>query len=187
MPEYHANVTEIHMVVHHGTHLDAPRHFIADGPAMDEVPLERLYGQGVVWRIDAPDHGVIEVADLERATPRMQEGDILLIDTDRARHINTKRYEDHASLSPEAAEWLLRQGAKIVGVDFGTPDMAPNRRHEGFDWPVHQILLSRGVLIAEHMNNLRTLAGRRAEMMFLGLNIVGSDGAPLRAIARAID
>jgi kynurenine formamidase len=187
MPEYHANVTELHMVVHHGTHLDAPRHFIADGPTMDEVPLERLYGQGVIWRIEAPDHGVIGVAALERATPRMQEGDIVLLDTGRATHINTKRYDDHASLAPEAAEWLRERRAKIVGVDFGTPDLAANRRPEGFDWPVHHILLSRGILIAEHMNNLGALVGRRAEIMFLGLNIAGSDGAPMRAVARAID
>jgi kynurenine formamidase len=187
MPEYHANVTEMHMVVHHGTHLDAPRHFIADGPTMDQVPLERLYGQGVIWRIDVPDHGIIDVARLEAATPRVKEGDIVLIDSDRARCINTKRYEDHASLSPEAAEWLLARGIKMVGVDFSTPDLASNRRADGFDWPVHHILLSRGVLIAEHMNNLGALAGRRCEIMFLALNIVGSDGAPARVVARAID
>jgi arylformamidase len=187
MPDYHANVTEMHMVVHHGTHLDAPRHFIADGPTMDQVPLERLYGQGVIWRIDAPDHGIIDVVQLEAATPRVQEGDIVLIDTDRARHINTKRYEDHASLSPEAAEWLLARGVKMIGVDFSTPDLASNRRAEGFDWPVHHILLGRGVLIAEHMSNLGALASRRCEIMFLALNIVGSDGAPARVAARAID
>ena len=45
------NVTEIHMVVHHGTHFDAPRHFVEDGTTIDQVPLERLYGQGVIWRI----------------------------------------------------------------------------------------------------------------------------------------
>ncbi|MGA7162727.1 MAG: cyclase family protein, partial [Pseudolabrys sp.] len=27
IPQHRANVTEVHMVVHHGTHLDAPRHF----------------------------------------------------------------------------------------------------------------------------------------------------------------
>src|ERR1700719_1551274 len=69
IPEHRANVTEVHMVVHHGTHLDAPRHFIADGPAMDEVPLDRLYGPGVVWRFDKDDDGMIDVADLARATP----------------------------------------------------------------------------------------------------------------------
>jgi hypothetical protein len=31
------------------------------------------YGPGVIWRIDVADRGVIDAADLEPATPRMQE------------------------------------------------------------------------------------------------------------------
>lgn len=42
------------------------RHFIADGPAFHEIPLERLYGPGVVWRIDAEPYGVIEADTLAR-------------------------------------------------------------------------------------------------------------------------
>jgi kynurenine formamidase len=187
IPEHRANVTEVHMVVHHGTHLDAPRHFIADGPTMDEVPLERLYGPGVIWRLDAPDRGIIDVADLERATPRMRAGDIVLIDTGRACHINTNQYMQHASLTGEAAAWLVMQGAKVVGVDFATPDLAAHLRPADFAFPVHYTLLSQGVLIAEHVTGLATLAGRRAEIMFLGLNIAGSDGAPVRAVARVAD
>jgi hypothetical protein len=48
-------------------------------------------------------------------------------------------------------------------------------------------LLSQGVLIAEHVTGLAPLSGRCTEIMFLGLNIAGSDGAPARATARAID
>jgi kynurenine formamidase len=187
IPEHRANVTEVHMVVHHGTHLDAPRHFIADGPTMDEVPLERLYGPGVIWQIDAPDRGVINVADLERASPRMRPGDIVLIDTGRARYVNTDRYMQHACLTGEAAAWLVQQGAKLVGVDFATPDLAAHLRPPDFAFPVHYTLLSQGVLIAEHVTGLGTLAGHRAEIMFLGLNIAGSDGAPVRAVARVAD
>src|SRR5262245_36489830 len=124
IPQHRANVTEVQMVVHHGTHLDAPRHFIADGPTIDQIPLERLYGPGVIWRIDVADCGLIDVADLELATPRMQEGDIVLLDTGRARYINTEKYMNHASLTAEAADWLVKRGAKIVGVDFATPDLA---------------------------------------------------------------
>jgi arylformamidase len=187
IPEHIANVTEVHMVVHHGTHLDAPRHFIADGPTMDQVPLDRLYGAGVIWRFDTQDDGVIDVADLERATPRMRPGDIVLFDTGRAKHVNTDRYMRHACLTAEAAAWLVEQGAKIVGVDFATPDLAPDRRSADFVFPVHYTLLSQGVLIAEHVTNLEALAGHRAEVMFLGLNIAGSDGAPVRAVARPVD
>jgi arylformamidase len=187
IPEHRANVTEVHMVAHHGTHLDAPRHFIADGPTMDQVPIERLYGTGVVWHVDKADYGVIDVEDLEGATPRMRPGDIVLIDSGRARHINTDKYMSHASLTDEAAAWLVKQGAKIVGVDFPTPDLAANRRPPDFAFPVHYTLLSQGVLIAEHVTNLEVLADRRAEIMFCGLNIAGSDGAPVRALARAVD
>ena len=187
IPEHRANVTEIHMVVHHGTHLDAPRHFIADGPTIDQVPLDRLYGPGVVWRFDTPDRGVIDVADLEQATPRLRPGDIVLIDTGRARHINTERYMNHVCLTGEAAAWLVKQGAKIVGVDFPTPDLAAVLRPPDFAFPVHYTLLSQGTLIAEHVTNLQQLAGHRIEVMFLGLNVAGSDGAPMRPVARIVD
>jgi kynurenine formamidase len=36
------------MVVHTGTHVDAPCHFFSDGPSMEQVPLERWNGPGVV-------------------------------------------------------------------------------------------------------------------------------------------
>lgn len=182
-----ANVTEVQMVVHHGTHLDAPCHFIADGPAMDEVPLERLYGSGVIWRFDIPPRGQIEAADLERATPRIKPGDIVLIDSGSGRHVNTEHYEDHPWLGVEGAEWLVAHGAKLVGIDASSPDMAPHYRPANYPMPVHNTLLSHGVLIAEHMTNLTSLAGRRVEVMFLALNIAGSDGAPARVVARPID
>jgi kynurenine formamidase len=175
------------MVVHHGTHLDAPRHFISDGPTMDQVPLDRLYGAGVIWHFDVSDDGVIDAVDLERATPRMREGDIVLIETGRAKHVNTPRYMEHACLTGEAAGWLVKHGAKIVGVDFSTPDLATVRRPADFAFPVHYTLLSQGVLIAEHVTNLEQLAGHRAEIMFFGLNIAGSDGAPVRPVARVIN
>lgn len=180
-------ITEVHMVVHHGTHFDAPRHFIADGPTIDEVPLDRLYGPGVIWHIDAGDRGAIGVAELERATPRMQAGDIVLIDTGWWRHVNTERYEEHPFLTAEAADWLVARGAKLVGMDNSTPDQAPHYRRKDYDFPVHNTLLSHGVLIAEHVTNMTALAGRRVEIMFLGLNIAGSDGAPARVVARPAD
>ena len=182
-----SNVTEVHMVVHHGTHLDAPRHFIADGPTMDEIPLEHLYGEGVIWRFDLPPRATIEAKHLEQATPRIKEGDIVLLDTGWARRINTEAYEDHPSLGAEAAEWLLAHGAKLVGIDASSPEMASHYRPADYAFPVHRSLLSNGVLIAEHMTNMTPLANRRVEIMFLALNIAGSDGAPARVVARPIE
>ena len=186
MPRDPADITEIQMVVHHGTHLDAPGHFLMDGPRFEDIPLDRLYGQGVVWHIDPGDFGLIDVTDLEAATPRMQPGDIVLFDTGRGQHMSTPKYDRHASLTPAAAEWLVAQGARMIGVDFATPDMSPEVRPKGFNWPVHNILLTQGILIAEHVANLSDFAGKRIDAMFNGLSIQGSEGAPTRAIAREI-
>ena len=184
-PQDPVNVTELQMVCHFGTHVDAPCHFIADGPAFHEIPLDRLYGPGVVWRLRCDAYELIEPDHFERAGPASRPGDIVLLDTGWHEYVGSQRYEEHPSLSLAAAEWLVEHGIKLLAVDFATPDLAVNRRPPGFRWPVHHILLSQGVLIAEHLTNLRALAGQRVEVLFLALNIEGADGAPARVVACA--
>src|SRR3954465_5272241 len=75
IPQQPFNVTELSMVVHIGTHVDSPRHFFSDGPALEEVPLERFIGSGVVWQIDKPLEGLVRAEGLERPAPRTHTGD----------------------------------------------------------------------------------------------------------------
>jgi len=180
MPADPYNLTDLHMVAHFGTHVDAPSHFIPDGPGLHEIPLERLCGPGVVVPVAAEPFGLIEPGALEAARP----GDIVLLDTGWARHVGGPRYHEHPSLSVAAAEFLVARGVKLLAVDFPTPDLAVVRRPADFDWPVHHVLLSHGVLIAENVTNLEALSGRRVEAMFLALNVEGADGAPARVVAR---
>ncbi len=186
IPDRPLNITELQMIVHTGTHVDSPRHFFNDGPAFQDIPLERLMGAGVVWRIDKPPYGLIEVDALERMRPRIEPGDMLAIDTGATARAGTPDYSRHASLSLAAANWLVAQRIKLLAVDMPTPDLALELRPEGFDWPVHRALLREGVLIAEQVTNLGPLLGGRAEFMFCPLNIVDCDGAPARVLARAI-
>lgn len=186
IPQRPLNITELQMVVHTGTHVDSPRHFYNDGPAFQDIPLARLMGQGVVWRIDVPLYALIEPADLERMQPALEPGDILALDTGVAERVGTPDYDRHASLSVAAAEWLVQRRLKLLAVDMPTPDIAIDKRAEGFIWPVHRVLLADGVLIAEQVANLRSLAGKRVEFMFCPLNIADCDGAPARVLARAI-
>jgi kynurenine formamidase len=186
IPEQPLNLTELSMVVHIGTHVDSPRHFFSDGPALDEVPLERLIGSGVVWQIEKTLEGHLEPEDLERMSPRLEPGDILVLDTGLVRHVGTPDYDRHAALSIAAAEWLVERQVKLVAMDMPTPELPLHLRPPGFDWPVHHTLLRDGVLIAEQVTNAPSLAGQRAEFLFLPLNIVGSDGAPARVLGRPI-
>jgi kynurenine formamidase len=186
MPADPLNITRMEMVVHVGTHVDAPRHFLLDGPPMETVPLDRLMGPGVVVRLDQPVNGIIDATDLERAEPRVEPGDIVAIDTGWAERWGTPEWDHQPSLSIAAAYWLVERRVRLLAVDTPTPDLSIARRPPDFAWPIHHLLLGHGVLIAEQLANLRSLSGRRVEFLFAPLPIVGSDGSPARVLARPV-
>jgi kynurenine formamidase len=105
----------------------------------------------------------------------------------RPQQAGTAAYDDHPWLSAAAATWLADRQVGLLGIDLPTPDLpVPRRPAEGFGWPVHKILLSRGVLIAEHLTGLAPLAGQRVEIIIGAVNIEGADGAPARILARPV-
>lgn len=184
LPRDPANVTHVSMAVHHGTHVDAPSHFYADGPTIDQVPFDRFYGSGVLYRVPVEAGHIIETSHILESGLPPQPGDIVLIDTGWHKFMGAPEYADAPSLSSELAQWLVDHQVKLVGIDASTPDLPAHRRGPGFDWPVHQILLSNGVLIAEHMANLSALNPGRIEIFFGVTSVVGADAGPARVIAR---
>jgi arylformamidase len=186
MPADPMNVTSIEMVTHVGTHVDAPSHFMPSGATIDQLPLDRFVGRGIVCRV-APTEalGLIETdALIDR--DRIEAGDIVILDTGWARQFGQAGYHAHPSLSENLARWLVARRVKLVAVDLPTPDLAVQVRPPGFGWPVHHILLGAEVLIAEHVTNLAAVSGQRVEALFAPLCIAGADGAPVRALVRAL-
>ncbi|MDB5382427.1 MAG: hypothetical protein JWO26_2059 [Rhodospirillales bacterium] len=187
LPADPLNVTEFSMVVHTGTHMDAPFHFYNDGPTFEAIPLDRLHGRGVVWRLDLAPDSLIGPEHLEVARPALEPGDILALNTGWSDRFGTESYDHHPCLSVAAADWLVARRVKLVAFDFVTPDLPVNRRPPGdFDFPVHRALLRDGVLICEHLRSAGDLAGGHAEFVFGALALVGSDGAPARVLARKV-
>lgn len=180
------NSTIAHLSVHSGTHLDAPLHTLDGGMAIDEIPLERLIGEGVVWAINEAMPRAITVADLEAARPVARHGDRVLLSTGWARHYATPAYRQHPWLSLEAATWLADAGVSLVGIDWPTPEMPPDARPPDFAFDVHHALLDRGVLICENVGDMTELVGSRVELYVLPIPIVGADGAPARVLATAL-
>lgn len=187
LPDDSLNVTEMQMVVHVGTHVDAPRHFFVDGPAFHEIALDRLCGPGVVLRIDRGAGEAITVEDLQPFDAVVRPGDIVAIDTGWSQYAGTPQYHDHPYLAPDAARWLVDHGVKLAAFDVPTPDLPVSRRPDHYDWPAHHVLLSHGVLVSENVCGLTGLAGQRLEFAFVALNIEESDGAPARVMARPVE
>jgi kynurenine formamidase len=179
------NVTELNVCVHHGTHLDAPRHFFAGGASVSELALEDVCGPAVGLTVQRAAGEAITASDLEVQEQRVERGDIVFIHTGWGPHFaaDPERYQFHPYLGMEAAGWLRERGVKLVALDVPTPDMPEPVREPGFDWPVHHLLLGGGTLIAEHLNHLELVAGRRFRAYAFPLPIEGADGSPVRFVA----
>lgn len=186
-PQRLLNVTRMEMIVHIGTHIDSPRHFFLDGPALDQVPLGRLTGRGLLWPIDVQAGELIEPDHLKGLQDQVIAGDILILNSGWHQKAGTADYDDaHPSLSEAAAQWIVQHQIKMIGIDFPTPDLPVARRSPEFDYPIHRKLLANGVLIAEHLTNLDSLGGPVVEVVAPVLNIAGADGAPARILARSV-
>jgi len=183
--ERRLNVTCVEFAVHSGTHVDAFRHFVADGMPIESIPLETFAGPAVGWAFDRAGGEEITAADLEAARPAAEAGDIVFLATGWSRFFEAdpERYRVHPYLSVEAAGWLVERRVKLCIFDVPTPDQPETGRPEGFDWPVHHALLEGGVLIAENAAGLERVAGRRLRAYAFPIPFAGGDGSPVRLVA----
>ncbi|PWQ94000.1 cyclase [Leucothrix arctica] len=110
---------KITTVMHSGTHIDAPAHVVPGAPFMDEVPLPYFFGTGVVLDIPKKKWEMITAEDLENATPKIREGDIVIINTGWHKYYGDNQiYYGHApGFGKEAGEWFVKKKVKMVGND----------------------------------------------------------------------
>lgn len=186
-PGTKVRITNVLLSTHVGTHIDAALHFLPDGKAIEQYPVDAFVGPGIV--IDARREGVVPVtlAEIEAMNPDVREGDIVFFCFGYGRRFGTEEYRDHPYLGDDLAVWLAERGVKMVGVDTTTPDLGGKHRPPDYPYPVHMTLLPRDILIVEHLGpRLEELAGRRVEINAVPLPIRGGDGAPAPVIARPV-
>jgi arylformamidase len=172
-----ANVSKIAMGVHTGTHVDAPRHFLAHGAGIHAAPFIALIGPARVIAISDPHS--ITVAELRQHD--LQPGERILFKTlNSMRCWQTNDFiEDFVYVAQDAARYLASQRIRTVGVDYLS---VGGYTTDGVE--THQALLGAGIWIVEGLN-LATVQPGMYELICLPLNIVDGDGAPARAVLRA--
>ncbi|MGQ0669131.1 MAG: cyclase family protein [Actinomycetota bacterium] len=172
-----ANVSELRLGTHTGTHVDPPLHFIDGAAAIDEVPLDALYGEAVV--ADARGmRGQLGPAELEAlAIPDGVKRLLLKSDNSEMwRSFPAKFPDEYVCLSPEGARWVVERGIRLIGVDFLSVEMKGAPEH-----PTHVELLKNGVVIVEGLNLGDVEPGGYLFGAF-PLRIAGGDGGPARAV-----
>lgn len=171
------SVSHLSLGTHAGTHVDPPAHFIAGAATVDELSLDVLVGDAWLARIGGP--GPITAAELERADIPPATARLLLC-TDNASRPATAFDPDYVALAPDAAQWLLTRGVRLVGID--APSIEP---FDSPGEPVHHLLLAAGVAIVEGLVLGHVLPGAY-ELICLPLLVRGGDGAPARVVLRVL-
>ena len=157
------NLTSFCMCAHNGTHIDAPRHFIKDGKAVDALSLEFFVGMAYVAEHCGSVTGKDALKIIEKAKTQNAEA---------AKRILIK---GDIEVSLEAAKVFASSNLLLLGNELQTigPQNSP--------MAVHLELLSAGVVLLEGI----CLATVSEGVYFLNaepLNLADSDGSPCRAI-----
>jgi arylformamidase len=161
---------------HTGTHLDPPAHFLEGGAGPEGFDLEVLNGPCdlVEVRPRGPTVRAEDLTGVPRGTTRL-----LLKTPNSARWARRLEFfPEFVGLGPEAADYLLERGVRLVGIDALSIESDPTETY-----PVHRALLGRGVAILEGLL-LEPVTTGRFELLCLPLRLDGMDGAPARAVLR---
>lgn len=167
---------KIMMSNHAGTHVDAPAHFIAGGATVSDLPLELMNGRVRVVEIRSTEK--IDVPELQKLVI-MDDFRILFKTKNSLLWSSRKKFKkNYIYLTPEAANYLVESGIKLIGFDYLSID-----RFGEESFSVHKILLGNQVILIESLNLAEVEEGSY-EMSCLPLKLAGLDAAPARVILR---
>ena len=176
------NATTLNLYSHAGTHMDAPRHFLPDGPTLDQQDLQACCGPArLIDLTPVQPRQLLTVEDVVSRIGNVHAGDRLLFRTDWHRRVGTLEYRDELPrISLELAQWLVQSKVALIGVE--PPSVADVNNMEELT-AVHQTLFRGGVVIVEGLAHLDQLTQSEVDFIALPLNILDGDGCPVRAIA----
>lgn len=203
---------KITTVMHTGTHMNAPLHLIQRGADLAAVPVDHLFGNGVVLNIPKKSYEVITAEDLAAAKPEVQQGDIVVINTGWHHKYSDalEYYGQSPGLSKQAAQWLVDKGCQLVGIDTPQIDhplatsLGPHRggptmkrlareyqdatgldpKKEHAEWyAAHKTLLGAGIPTVEQVGgDVDELSGKRATFAATPWKFKYGDACPVRFV-----
>ena len=171
-------MTELHLLNHIGTHVDAPAHQIEGGDTLDAIPFERLITEAVTIDVSTREPGPIGLAELEPRLGQVREGDIVFIYSDNSRNWGTPAYWTGFSYpDAEAARALIERSISAIGFDGPSADPVSSTTYD-----LHRVWLSAGRMIIENVANLEQLPSR-VRVVVAPMKLRDANGAPARILA----
>lgn len=170
------NLSVLHMGSHTGTHMDAPRHFIDDGLAIDNLSLRHFLGRAKVFDFSGKET-CIDLSDVTGLD--IGEGDIILFKTRNSVLMrDTVFHTDFMYLTTDAARWLADKKIATLGFDYLSIE-----RYGSEDFGAHYAILGAGIVIIEGLDLTDVEAGEY-EIIALPMLIAGGNGSPVRVLLK---
>jgi len=172
-------IGKIDLLANTGTYIDAPFHRYPEGRDIAGYELDAVGDlPGLLIRASGPGRPI----DAGRFQGRELRGKAVLVHTGWDKHWRTDTYSagQHPFVTKDAAEYLAKAGAALVGIDSLNIDDAQDGTR-----PAHTILLGAGIAIVEHMTNLGALPESGFRFFAVPPRIKGMGSFPVRAFAIA--
>ncbi|MEZ4517909.1 MAG: cyclase family protein [Chloroflexota bacterium] len=113
------NLTTLVVSSHTGTHVDAPYHFLDDGPTLETVDLSVYWGPAQVVTV-TKEAGALVPADFAHADLTLAPR--LLVHSKASHKDPTQFHHDFVYPSPELADFLWIAGIILYGADAPSMD-----------------------------------------------------------------
>jgi kynurenine formamidase len=176
------NLELLFLSSHTGTHIDAPFHFEKKGKKIDQIPLTRLAGNGLVIKIKKSNDQSItkkDLLDFERNNGKIKNYSSIFFFTNWQKNLNKNYYfTKNPGLSKSAASYLASKKINLVGIDSPSIDLGIDK-----SFTTHKIFAKNNILIVENLSNLEKIPISEFKFIILPLKLKGATGSPVRAMA----
>jgi arylformamidase len=182
-------ISILSILVHNGTHIDAPRHMIDKGEGIDQLRLERVVKEAVL--IDLPNKGPnssVSVKDILDTGVELGPNFIPIINTGWTEKMWGKPafWEQMPYLESGVGELMAQKNVPALAMDV-FPEKTLWRGVKldpGEVWVAnHLALLERGIPMIQFVTNLSQIGKNRFVLIAAPLKITGGDASPARVLA----
>ena len=170
------NIGRFTTSTHTGTHADAPFHFDVNAPTIDQLDINVFIGTALV--VDLSNKREICSEDFKDMDFRGAKRILLKLH----KEVNFEKFPELVPIiHPDIASFLKKKGVVLLGVDCPSVDAFDSKSLN-----THHSLYYNGIHIIENLV-LQSIIPGFYEFIGLPLNIVGADGAPVRAVISKIE
>jgi kynurenine formamidase len=182
-------ISVLSILVHNGTHIDAPRHMMDKGSPIDQMPLGQLIKEGVL--INLPNKGpssVVTVKDIEESGVELGPNRIPVIHTGFTEKMWGKPefWTQMPYLEAGVGALIASKGVPALAMDVfpEKPLWRGVKLAPGEVWVAnHLALFEKGIPLIQFVTNLSEVGTNRFVLVAFPLKIKGGDASPARVVA----